>query len=135
MQADGEEELSVLGVAQVEMMQHLARQLVSGPVEDFDARAVQGSAHGDEHLAERRADHDLAVRRNRHVHRRELDDEAMPGLVEQHGGRRQSTEPRAREGDDQRNQKRDNVHVAGSADGRPKIPGRAGLRDVHELRG
>ena len=75
-----------------------------GAVQELDARAVQGGADGHEHPAQWQADHDLAAGRGRHVDGRKLDDQAMLGLIEQHGGRRQRAEARACESDEQRNQ-------------------------------
>ena len=86
METDGQEELPVLRIAEVEMVQHLARQQAPRPVHHFHAGAMERRVHGDEDLAEREPDHRFAsAARPRHVHRGQLDHELMRPGVHQYG--------------------------------------------------
>ncbi len=54
---DGEEQLTVTGIAQIEMVQHIGRQLPAAAINDLDVRAVEPGVHGDHDLAERQPHH------------------------------------------------------------------------------
>jgi len=84
MQADREEQLPALRIAEVEVMQHLVRQLAPRSVHHFHPRAMDRRVQRYEHLAQRQPDHRLAAAARRgHVHRGQLDHELVrPGVHE-----------------------------------------------------
>ena len=90
VQADGEKQLAVLRVAQVEMVQHVRGQDAAGFVHDLDARAVQRGADGNEDMAERQPDHRIVPGRGcGEVDRGKFDHEPLLADVHPHGGERQ----------------------------------------------
>ena len=117
MEPDRQEELTVVRIAEVEMMQQLVRQGPPRFVQHFHVRGMERRVHGHEDLAEREPDHRLApTAGRRHIHRGQLNYQLMRTGVHEHrrAGQRFGTGTGAGAAAEQHYEEEKGPHAGGS---------------------